>query len=258
MQLHPPAAPIGNEKEEVGADAEWFEERWALLSRQEPLELSAQRNGPISSQPSTDDALRLVFWNVDSFIDMEYDVRLSSIGRSDNWDLLVLAEAGVTRTKRLMRGLAAADFDHVHYPKPYTIDGSEQGIAIIWRRRMFRQVETQHITRSANGENFTSGMVVLADLLGRQITVVGLHLKSWPCRGDCCSQMRLEQARGVIEMIQRYRRGALLVAGDFNHPIDARVGSNDAPAEMLRTEFELVNGFSPSAHYHPQNTTMTD
>ena len=40
LQLHPPADPIGKEKEEVGADGEWFEERWVLLN---PADMAISR-----------------------------------------------------------------------------------------------------------------------------------------------------------------------------------------------------------------------
>ena len=101
-----------SEKKEYGIDEMWFEERWNFLNK-----------------------LRVLYWNVDSFTNMNYIDRLNYIKRNQNWDILILVEAGKKWSHQLLNNLSYK-FDGIHWNKPYLVSGTEQGILIIWRKQL--------------------------------------------------------------------------------------------------------------------------
>jgi len=218
-----------NENTNAG-DKYWFEEHWRMLNKNK---------------------FRILYWNVDSFINMNYIERLKSINRINDWDILVLVEAGKEWSNELLVNLSD-NFEGKHWSKPYLVDGTEQGILIMWRKQLLKFESCNNIIRKDNGENFTSGLVVLSDFKGNKLTIVGLHLKSWPSKGKCYSELRLKQIENINTMITENYKGELLVVGDFNHPIDY----HHSPPEYLKTRFKLNNVFDKKKIYHPKDSTI--
>ena len=208
-------------------------------------------------------SIRFIVWNVDSFIEMDYKQRLDSIYRYNDWDILVLVEAGITWTNKLMFDLGE-EFSVKHFPKPYYVYGTEQGISIIWRNNLLKYKGDKYIIRNKKGENFSSGLVMFEDIHGSLLTVVGVHLKSWPTLSDDnYSWMRLNQINDISNMTKEWiddnPRSELIIAGDFNHPINTPIDSFvESPPSIIKTHFDLRNIFHQTDIYHPDNTTMSN
>jgi len=208
----------------------------------------------------------IMTWNVDSFVDESYKNRLKQINHYNTWDILVLVEAGFTRTEEFIKTINKDYndiYDYINVTKPFPIGNTEQGISIIWNKNNFKKINESSFTRKRNRENFANGLVTLEDNNSKKmITLIGIHLKSWPCNGPNHTNTRLEQIDAIKRNYEFYKNdnpeisdSSLIITGDFNHPLYVP-GNN--PVEIIKSKYKLNNVFEDENYYHPNNTTMNN
>jgi endonuclease/exonuclease/phosphatase family metal-dependent hydrolase len=152
----------------------------------------------------------------------------------------------------------APDFHAVAASKPYEVDGTLQGQAILYRTSRFELLHRD--SKVLAKSNCVAVLALLKDRqTGTSFWVAVLHLKSWPSNGPSYKQLRKQQVGEFIawfRTLDKQRPGhPLLVTGDFNEPM--HLGSGGC-VPHLASELRLGNVFADAKHLHPLNTTIID
>ena len=202
--------------------------------------------------------IRVVSWNLDSFVSTEYPTRMQAVFGNryqHELDLLVTVETTAKQYDKLRTDLGPSfDSHHAEKPQPPCGCNHRQGQAVYWRTDLFEWLRKDTVELPHNA--VVPVVHLRRKTTGHTLVVAGIHMKSWPGGGQDFQDYRDRQCAALLAHIHDLagqEDTSLLVTGDWNEPAYTHYAQN---IPNIAAQCKLKDVYLPLPTYHPGNTTM--